>query len=139
MGKGKSFNGKSKNRNKAISKIERRLIHTKKESAKQFNRKETARQNLKELKDQRVEGNGRLVVFKRNDPMAPCLLQNIIIGGKFIDHAWVKIPVEERKKLKFCNKNDRIHFTAEIHEYYKRYDREVEIKLGLEKLLLVKE
>lgn len=137
--KGKGFNGKSKNRNKSIDKIERKVMYTKKKSGRQYSRKETARAKLKELKDVRVMGNGRLVVFNRRDPLAPCLLQHVLVGGKYIDHVWVKFPIEERRKLKFCKKGDRIHFTAEIHEYYKRYDREVEIKFGLNHIELVKE
>lgn len=136
--KGKGFNGKSKCRNKTVDKQDRRLIYTKKKSKKGFNRIETARTNLKEIKNVRVAGNGKLVVFNRRDPLAPCLLQHVLVGGKYIDHVWVKFPLDERRKLKFCKKGDRVHFTAVIHEYYKRYDREVEIKYGLNNMELAK-
>lgn len=140
MGKGKGFNGSSKCRNKRVDKEDRRVKYTKtKFTGKVFNRKETARKNLKKLKRVRVEGNGKLVVFKSNDPFAPCLLQHVLVGGKYIDHVWVKFPLEERKKLKLATIGERVHFSAEIHEYYKRYDREVEIKFGLSNIELVKE
>lgn len=137
--KGKSFKGRSKCRNKVIDKVDRKVIYTKKKSKRQYNEKETARVKLKELKKLRVHGNGKLMVFNRKNPLAPCLLHHVLVGGKYIDHVWVKFSIEERRKLKFCKKGDRIHFTAEIHEYYKRYDREIEIKFGLNHIELIKE
>jgi len=138
-GKGKAFRGHSKNRNKALDKEERRLKHIKKVSAKQFNTTETTRANIKELKKDRVEVNGRLVVFKKNDPFAPCLLQNLFIGKKFVDHVWIIFPISERRKLKFAELGSRIHFTARVTQYQKRRDRDVQIKYGLNDVQLIKE
>lgn len=139
MSKGKGFNGSSKCRNKRVDKETRRIKHTKKKDiGKVFSRKETTRTNLKEVNGNRVEGNGRLVVFKSNDPFAPCLLEHVLVGGKYIDHVWVKFPLEERRKLKLSIRGERVHFTAKIHKYYKRYDREIETKYGLNNIKLVK-
>lgn len=137
--KGKGFNGSSRNRNKSIDRETRRRIYTGKKSKKQFCKEEGTRKKLKDVKDSRVAGNGKLVVFKRNDPFAPCLLQHVLVGGKYIDHVWVKFSIEERRKLKLCKRGDRIHFTAEIHKYKKRRDREIEVKYGLSNIELIKE
>jgi len=137
--KGKKFKGDSKCRNKTISKEERKIKHIKKESEKQYHRTATAREHIGKFCNKQVECNAKLKTFKSNDPFAPCLLQNVHINGEYVDHIWVTFDIADRRKLKLCKLGYRIYFIAEVKEYYKRYDREVEIKCGLKSIKLVTE
>lgn len=139
MARRESFKGNQKNRNKKISKEDRRLIYTKKKSKKEYNTKVIARDGLISLIDTRVDVTGRVKYINRKDSSKPVLLINVVIEGVQYDHIWVNFNKEDMKKLKFCRGWVNIHFTGVVYEYVKRNDRQLGIKYGLKDVELIKE
>jgi hypothetical protein len=133
------FKGNQKNRNKKINPEERRIKHIKKQSRKEFKETTIAREHLEDLCGQKVEGHATLVVFNKKEPFAPSLLEDVYVDGEYIDHVWVTFPIKDRKKLKMCKQGTEVHFSAVVNEYFKRHDRELKKKYGLENINLIQE
>jgi len=134
-----SFKGNQKNRNKKISKEDRRLIHTKKRSKREYDVQPMARTTLKDVEGKTVKVEGVLKYFKSNDPMQHALITDVEIDGIKYDHIWVRFSIEDRKKLKLCSKGTTIIFTGVVYRYTKRHDRQVGIKYGVREVKLVRE
>lgn len=129
--KGKSFNGGKKNRNKILTREERKLKYTKKISKKSYDVNIVDRENLECKHKKTVSVSAELKVFIHKDPLAPSLLEHVYVDNEYVDHVWVKFPVKERKKLKYAYKGCRILFTATVIKYSKVKDRQIDEKYGL--------
>lgn len=127
--------GKTGNRRTERSK--RKIMYTKKADRKSWSEEVVAREHLEDLEKENVVVSGVLKFFNRTDPYAPCLLLDVDIDGRFVDHTWVRFKVSDRKKLKLCPKNGRVYFKATVREYCKREDRHLRKKYGLTDLDLI--
>lgn len=139
MARRESFKGNNKNRNKKISKEDRRLMHTKKKSKKGYDVKTIARDTLEGLRHQEVFVEATLQYMDRKNPLKPVLVTDAIIDGIHYDHLWIEFNILDRRKLKLCNLGTTILFTGVVHQYTKKNDRQVGIKYGIKSVELVKE
>ena len=133
------FKGNQKNRNKKISKEERRLKHIKKQDRKSYDVKVVARDTLSDLDGQEVEIEGKLCYFNRTDSNKPSLVRDLYIDGIYYDHLWIIFNIKDRKKLRLCNKETTIIFTGVVYRYTKKNDRQVGVKYGVRSVELIKE
>ena len=133
------FQGNMKNRNKKISKEDRRLKHTKKRSKKSYDINVVARGTLEELDGKEVQVEGKLAYFDRTSLNKPALVKDVYIDGIYYDHIWINFSVHDRKKLRLCHPESTIVFTGVVYRYTKKNDRQIGVKYGVRSVELVKE
>lgn len=133
------FKGNQKNRNKKISKDDRRLIFTKKKSKRGYDVKTIARDTLEELRGAEVVVEATLKYMDRKNPFKPILVTDVIIDSIHYDHLWIDFGILDRRKLKLCSPGTTILFTGVVHQYTKKHDRQVGLKYGVKSVNLVKE
>ena len=138
MARRESFKGNKKNRNKKISKEDRRLIHTKKKSKRGYDVKTIARDTLEGLRGAEVVVEATLKYMDRKSPLKPVLVTDVIIDGIHYDHLWIEFGILDRRKLKLCVPVTTILFTGVVHQYSRKNDRQVGLKYGVKSVNLVK-
>lgn len=139
MARRECFKGNQKNRNKKISKDDRRLIFTKKKNKRGYDVKTIARDTLEDLSGEEVFVEATLRYMDRRNPFKPVLVTDVIIDGIHYDHLWITFNILDRRKLKLCTAGTTILFTGVVHRYAKKHDRQVGIKYGVKSVELVKE
>jgi hypothetical protein len=134
--KGNSFKGKTKNKNKKLSKEKRRLKYTKKRSTKEYHTSIVARKGISRFLGDRVDISAEVAFIGKDKPT---LLEHVYINDEYVDHIWVEFSNEDLQKLQYCYKQCRILLTGEVNEYIKRNDRHLGIKYGIINPKLLKE
>lgn len=137
--KGRSFNGKSKNRNKKLTKEKRKIKYIKKTSRKEYDVKVVAREGISKYEGQEVKVSAELVCINQKGLENMALLEHVYVEDEYCDHMWVTFSKEDLRKLELCYKSCRILFTGVVQMYIKRKDRQIGIKYGVADTKLLKE
>lgn len=107
-----------------------------------FNRKEKRSKKIYKIEmeskeDKLVKFSGVIEVMYKNCSNKPVLLTDVVVDGNvWVDHVWVELNLEDRKKLLLGKPGTRVYMEGVVGLYVSRRTSMIE-KYGLKNVKLV--